>query len=1122
MVFSDLVVLLTPAHLASDALWLVYVDRSGSTCPYEAQISRIFYMVSRTGARIINFSFSSEIRQGVEVQMAITNIALVFRKTIEQILDGTAKAGETLIQVFATDGCHNSFESLKTVYSLMAEMFANARDKNIPVHMIIVAYGEYPVTWIAIIAALSSLYGVTNRVDIIFKSSPTTVRNPIDGTNKQDTYWNGSNPVGAYIMNNLASRIDDMIGWIALGLAHLKAQNLSEDVNRLIAEKEASIHAEFKSQEVPLPSSEGGIQIDIMSLTQQDACQTPAYELKKAISAITASPPSLELYSSNGFNALLRYYMDRIAENFYFSPSFMATMTIAEQKKLINQGSVQLAKFPLFLVDMIKANHNCLTLIQLLITLATSKPALYNAICRFLELITTVNPNSIANNLLSARRIVYDAAQKPKIISENFVAALCNAITNSTKFLLVLTPELTTDKVIQSPEFYAFLAEILSQTGDTKTHWNETEENVGSMWNPRFIKTISRKCVLDLIIRQFTSMAKPFSLSCEETMRMFRNIFAMQEKDGYGSLLTKIQDISSTLVKLQSDLSKDLNLPPGQDQAVKVSQYLMYGFGFQCEIILMQHWMESSGTASPHYVRNVLTSFRQLMEKILIGCTTSEEINLGDPSVLMDETSVGYFYLALVYSYFQDAFINECWFPELQKYVRDSRLDESCRNDPEFRKRVIQLFIDTGKINLHNKGAGVSHSYMMTQLLKNDVKPEENPNYLEINKLLKVQNGIVKEYILKAFRIPSWIDQSISGLFQVLGAQYSDLLSPIEAIERAMLHAQTFVLHRIGDDLPNETTIGAAIHMKFMSISEDLITSVRLNCMLLHAARPIPVWNRPTSDKDVCMHPGCCVQGLKQIGHSDHECAMLTCGRESGNLPMTLLSKLIDLTNPNRPRLYSILAQIQLMLKMNKGKYQTFEAMFGPTESHLLYQWWKFAEESATMRLDFLVEYCSSQDKIVLLVKLSETKAVYVRVSLDTLTIIGLYNVTDNRLTDNLLQCYIARVPFFNRVIRNIFEFERTYRVSMESIRIFNQISRAFMQNQILQMQQRTRVPLMLQHAIYSITTSQKFKVIHLLTCSALKTMMINRLVPTGQEHDPEKSNNKLLQMMQYYASPRQ
>lgn len=154
-----------------------------------------------------------------------------------------------------------------------------------------------------------------------------------------------------------------------------------------------------------------------------------------------------------------------------------------------------------------------------------------------------------------------------------------------------------------------------------------------------------------------------FSLSCEQTVRMFRDTFSMQERDGYGSLLTKIQDISLTLVKLQSDLKKDLNLPAGEDQAVQVSQYLMYGFGFQCEILMMQHRMESTGTASPTYVRDVLKSFRQLMEKILFGCTTSEEINLRDPSVLMNESSIGYFYLALVYSYFQDAFITECWFP---------------------------------------------------------------------------------------------------------------------------------------------------------------------------------------------------------------------------------------------------------------------------------------------------------------------------------------------------------------------------------------------------------------------------------------------------------------------------
>jgi hypothetical protein len=207
-----------------------------------------------------------------------------------------------------------------------------------------------------------------------------------------------------------------------------------------------------------------------------------------------------------------------------------------------------------------------------------------------------------------------------------------------------------------------------------------------------------------------------------------------------------------------------------------------------------------------------------------------------------------------------------------------------------------------------------------------------------------------------------------------------------------MLGAQTFVLHRVGDDLPNETTIGAAIHMKFMRLEEELITSVRLkNCMLLHAARPIPVWHRASKIKDVCMHPGCCIRGLEQRGHTDHEWAMLTGGREAGKLPMNLLAKLIDFTNPTLPRLYPILDQIQLMLKMNKGKYQTFEAMFGPTKSHLLYQWWNFAEESATIKLDFLVEYCSIQDKIVFLVKLSETRVVYVRVSLDTLTITNVY-----------------------------------------------------------------------------------------------------------------------------------
>jgi hypothetical protein len=196
--------------------------------------------------------------------------------------------------------------------------------------------------------------------------------------------------------------------------------------------------------------------------------------------------------------------------------------------------------------------------------------------------------------------------------------------------------------------------------------------------------------------------------------------------------------------------------------------------------------------------------------------------------------------------------------------------------------------------------------------------------------------------------------------------------------------------------------------------------------------------------------------------------------------------------------------------------------MFGPTESHLLHQWWKFAEESATMRLDLLLEYCSSQDKIVFLVKLSETKVVYVRVSLDTLQITEIYNVTDNRFTDNVLQCYIAKVPLFNSIIRKIFQFERTYKVSLESIRIIHEISKVFMTDQILRMKGKRRPQIAFQHAFQSLTISHKFKVRYVLTDSALKTVLVNRLVPTGKERDPTQANNRLLQMVHYYASPRQ
>jgi hypothetical protein len=119
----DFIPLLRASDLRPNAVWLVFVDRSGSTYSYESQIRKIFQMVSRTAANLINFSFSSEIMRGGEVQMAITNLALVFRKASELILNGTIQPGQPLVFVFATDGCHNSSETLKSLYTLMAEMF---------------------------------------------------------------------------------------------------------------------------------------------------------------------------------------------------------------------------------------------------------------------------------------------------------------------------------------------------------------------------------------------------------------------------------------------------------------------------------------------------------------------------------------------------------------------------------------------------------------------------------------------------------------------------------------------------------------------------------------------------------------------------------------------------------------------------------------------------------------------------------------------------------------------------------------------------------------------------------------------------------------------------------------
>jgi hypothetical protein len=113
-------------------------------------------------------------------------------------------------------------------------------------------------------------------------------------------------------------------------------------------------------------------------------------------------------------------------------------------------------------------------------------------------------------------------------------------------------------------------------------------------------------------------------------------------------------------------------------------------------------------------------------------------------------------------------------------------------------------------------------------------------------------------------------------------------------------------------------------------------------------------------------------------------------------------------------------------------------------------------------------------------------------------------------------------VPKIQEFIHHIFQFEQTYKVSLESIRIIHEISKSFMLDQILRMQEKKRPQITFQHAFQSLTISQKFKVRYVLTFSALKTFLVNCLVPTGKERDPTQANNKLLQIMHFYASPRQ
>ena len=78
------------------------------------------------------------------------------------------------------------------------------------------------------------------------------------------------------------------------------------------------------------------------------------------------------------------------------------------------------------------------------------------------------------------------------------------------------------------------------------------------------------------------------------------------------------------------------------------------------------------------------------------------------------------------------------------------------------------------------------------------------------------------------------------------------------------------------------------------------------------------------------------------------------------------------------------------------------------------------------------------------------------------------------------------------------------------------------MRDQILKMQEKRRPKITFPHAFQSLAILQKFKMRYLLSCNAFKHFLVNRLVPTGKKRDPTQANEKLLEMVHYYASIRQ
>jgi hypothetical protein len=491
-----------------------------------------------------------------------------------------------------------------------------------------------------------------------------------------------------------------------------------------------------------------------------------------------------------------------------------------------------------------------------------------------------------------------------------------------------------------------------------------------------------KKAVLNLIIRNFTNVMKPLNLSVPQTLQFFQQFFGFSSELGFIHSIIAVPSIQSYLNRRRDTLIQDHRKPDGDPQKTEVSGYEMDGFGFECQILALELFLRKEKYSE---IGKVMDSFCDLIRKILSGFTTSEEVCLGTPDTLMNSSTVGYLYLAIVYAFYHEKFINDNQFPELKTYVTVTKgrytttttLSDDCMNDPAFRSRVIQCLIQSGMINLYDRGNGIAGSLIFEKLMKEHK-----------------ENITVRRYILLAFNISGWIHHSCKAVLDILGKEYHQFLPNHDMIlQRMVIDINRSILTNVESPFPDETTIGSKAHDHFSQLEHDIIDQTKIKFMMMHAKAPIP--NAQNSGK--CMHPGC---DMSCSDYSNHEKNFLFMGEKGQNFPRYLLSFMMNMRLPAENCLSPILHAMRLMFHYNPGVFSRFERMFGSEEHFILHEWWSFAANSYNLSLLDLVKYRATTETICFVVEREnqKNKPLYVSFSLKDMSVVSAFEITD--LTD--------------------------------------------------------------------------------------------------------------------------